>query len=314
MTNFHLHRFQLSRAETRRLFHKSLWKGLDDERREVSLRATHGLVAEARFRSLCPQVQGQLSCQAVLLLRSVSLHGLCSVDLSTQSPRYRNLLEFYESQTVSRWHSWTYRTQHFGPSQPKSRLAHLRRLWSDPHCTRPKTVCRKFFGNRLGTDGLRLRFHHHRSLPDSLPVGTVPASKSGRQAPHLNRSAWQHSLFRSYFQRENARCQVARSSADRTGLLLRHGSRLYRFCPSLPIPNAHGVLRHAGQKEPSIAPPKKSARGQDHGTTLRSNHSPYRSQHRRRISPVSAPRQVCGSGHRQAPRVPDQQLCARRAK
>src|SRR5207248_689738 len=40
MTNFQLYRFQLSRAKSRRLFHKNLWKGLDDERREVSLRAT----------------------------------------------------------------------------------------------------------------------------------------------------------------------------------------------------------------------------------------------------------------------------------
>src|SRR5471030_2357271 len=106
MTNFHLHRFQLSRAETRKLFHKSLWKGLDDERREVSLRATHGLVAEARFRSLRPQIQRQLSYQAVLLLRSVSVHGICSVDLPTQPPRYRNLFEFHESQIVPHRHSW----------------------------------------------------------------------------------------------------------------------------------------------------------------------------------------------------------------
>src|ERR1700686_2058046 len=173
MMNFHLHRFQLSPAETRRLFHKNMWKGLDDERWEVSLRATHGFVAEARFRPLCPEIQRQLPCQAVLLLGSVSMYGICSVDLSTQSPRYRNLLELHESQTVSRWHSWSYRTQHFGPSQPKSRLAHLRRLCSDPHCTRPKTVCQRSFWSRLGTDGLRLRFHDHRSLPDAIPVGTI---------------------------------------------------------------------------------------------------------------------------------------------
>src|ERR1017187_8196238 len=158
MTNFHLHRFQLSLSETRRLFHKSLWKGLDDECREVSLRATHGLLAQARFRSLCPQVQGQLPCPAVLLLRSVSVHGLCSVDRPTQSSRYRNLLELHESQTVPPWHSWPDRTQHFGPSQPKSRLAHLRRLCSDPHCPCPKTVYQRSFGNRLGTDRLRVRF------------------------------------------------------------------------------------------------------------------------------------------------------------
>src|ERR1700678_2682507 len=160
MTNFHVHRFRFFVAETRKLFHNNLWKGLDDERWEVSLRPTHGLVAEARFRPLCPEIQRQLPCQAVLMLGSVSLHGICSVDLSTQPPRYRNLLELHESQTVSRWHSWSYRTQHFGPSQPKSRLAHLRRLCTGPHCICPKTLSQRSFGRRFGTDGLRLRFHY----------------------------------------------------------------------------------------------------------------------------------------------------------
>src|SRR6266478_5600568 len=104
MTNLQLYRFQLSRAKSRRLFHKNLWKGLDDERREVSLRATHGLVAQARFRSLRPEIQRQLPCQAVLMLRSVSVHGIRSVDLPTQPPRYRNLFEFPENQTLPHWH------------------------------------------------------------------------------------------------------------------------------------------------------------------------------------------------------------------
>ena len=286
--------------ETRRLFHKNLWKGLDDERWEVSLRATHGLVAETRFRPLCPQIQRQLSCQAVLLLRSVSLYGVCSVDLSTQPPRYRNLFEFHESQTLPRGHSWHHRTQHFGPSQPKTRLAHLRRLCSDPHRPRPKTLCQRSFGSRFGTDGLRLRFHDHRSLSDSIPVGTIPSTQSSHQTPHPDRPARQHSLFCPYFQRENARCQVARSSADRAGRLLRHGSRLHRFRPPVPVSNPHGLLRHAGQKEPPVSASKKSSRRQNHGTTLRSNHRPYRNQHGRRISSVSATHQVCGSRHRQA--------------
>ena len=52
---------------------------------EVSLRATHGLVAEARFRSLRSEVQRQLPCQAVLLLRSVPVHGLCSLRRTNKS-------------------------------------------------------------------------------------------------------------------------------------------------------------------------------------------------------------------------------------
>src|ERR1700733_1131394 len=312
MTNSRLYRFQLSRAKSRRLFHKNLWKGLDDERWEVPLRATHGLVAQARFRSLCPQVQRKLSCQAILLLRSVSVYGVCSVDLPSQPPRYRNLFEFPESQTLPCWHPWLCRTQYAGSSQPKTRLTHLRRLCSDPHHTRQKALYQRSFGSRSGADGLRLRFHHDRSLFGALSVGSIPPPKSSHQTPHADRPAGQHSLFCPYFQRENARCQVARSSANRTGRLLCHGSRLHRFCSPVPVSDSHGLLRHTGQKEPSMSSPKESSCGQNDGITLRSNHRPYRNQYGRRISSISAPRQVCRSRHRQASGVSDQQFFARR--
>src|SRR6202142_3133034 len=312
-TIFHLYRFQLFLAETRRLFHKNLWKGLDDERWEVSLRATHGFVAEARFRSLRAEVQRQLPCQTVLLLRSVPVHGLCSVDWPTQPPRNRNLFKFHESQTVPHWHSWNDRTQYSGPSQPETRLAHLRRLCSDPYHPCSKTLYQRPIGSRFGTDRVRFRFDYHRSLSDPIPLGPISASKSSRQTPRSDRPAGQHSVFCPYFQRENARCQGARSAANRAGCLLCHGSRLHRFCPSVPVSDPHGLLRHAGQKEPPVSSPKESSRGQNDGTTVRSNHRPNGLQHRRGISSVFAPRQVCRSRHRQAPGVSDQQLCARRA-
>ena len=176
------------------------------------------------------------------------------------------------------------------------------------------TQARKLYAHRslcsrLGSDGLRLRFHHHRSLFETIPVGAISPTQSGCQAPYPDRSARQHPLFCPHFPGKNARCQSSRPSSRGSGRLLRHGSRLYRFRPALPFSNEHGVLHHTGQKENEIPHAKKPARRQNYGTTLRPNDCTHRRRYGRGISSVPPAHQVCGSRHRQTTHLPDQQLC-----
>src|SRR5439155_18679835 len=97
MSVFPLHRFQLVPAAFPGLFHKKLWKGLDNAHGEVSLRPTPDLPAETRVRPLCPQVSWELSCAAFLLLRSIAVHGVRPVDRAGQPARHRNRLELAAS-------------------------------------------------------------------------------------------------------------------------------------------------------------------------------------------------------------------------
>ncbi len=158
MNHSRLCRFQLAHPEFRKLFHEKPWKGLDDECRELSLHPTHGLLAQARFRPLRAQVQRKLSYQTFLLLRSIPLHGLCSVNLPTQPSRYRNLFEFHQTQTLPPGLSWHDRSQHFGQSQSESRLAHLCRFRAHPYCSGTQTLCPRSLCGRVGSDRLCLRF------------------------------------------------------------------------------------------------------------------------------------------------------------
>jgi hypothetical protein len=109
MTVFCPHRFQLAPRISDSLFHAKPWKGLDNALREVSLRPTHGVSPEARFRPLRAQVSWQLSDAQVFLPRSVSLYGLCAADVPDQLARHRNLFELREGEVISRgqnrdWH------------------------------------------------------------------------------------------------------------------------------------------------------------------------------------------------------------------
>ena len=60
-------------------------------------------------------------------------------------------------------------------------------------------------------------------------LGQVSPTQGRREAAHPLGPAWQHPLFYAYFQRENARRQRPRPSADRAWGVLCHGSRLCRF-------------------------------------------------------------------------------------
>src|SRR5205809_1301156 len=104
VTTFPARRFQLGPAEWHNLFHAQPWKGLDNACRDVPLCAAHGLPSKARFRSLCLEIQRQLSHAYLFLPRSVSLHGLCSIDVSHKPPGYRNLSQLPQVQVISFLH------------------------------------------------------------------------------------------------------------------------------------------------------------------------------------------------------------------
>ena len=69
--------------------------------RPIRFFSGHGLFAMANFQSLCPTLQRQPLGQVVSKFRPISLHGICSADLSRKSARHRNLFAGTGEQTLS---------------------------------------------------------------------------------------------------------------------------------------------------------------------------------------------------------------------
>ena len=98
---------------------------------------------------------------------------------------------------------------------------------------------------RIFADFAQVLIGRARNLYAGEPLGAVPPPQGGGEVAHAPGPARQHPLFRAGFSRENVRRDRPRSSADRTGLVLRDGSRIHRFSTSLSVHDVFGIFRDA---------------------------------------------------------------------
>jgi len=82
---------------------------------------THGFFARLRISSMCRVLSRQLQDQKLLMMGSISLHGLGEAHLSRKSERYRSLSSIGPTQSLSYGHSWQSLVQYTGPSQSFAR-------------------------------------------------------------------------------------------------------------------------------------------------------------------------------------------------
>ena len=116
------------------------WQEMVDAQWQVGLRTTHGILFSARFRQMRQALSRQRSDTGLLVSRSVSGDGVCTIDLPRKSARHRNLFEIGPAETLSHGISRSHCTQHTGRRQPQTRLAHLRRICTNPHPARENFI------------------------------------------------------------------------------------------------------------------------------------------------------------------------------
>ena len=146
-----------------------------------------------------PPLRGALSrrlqSQSVFVLGSVSVHGLCSINLSREPTRHRRLSEGTLRSTLPPGLPQPCVSQYAGRCQRSARLAHLRGSGGAPD-QKGKTAL-FWRANRCRTTTKRLctRFDNHRSLFEPLSVGTLSLHQSRDQTAYPTRPAWTDSLL-----------------------------------------------------------------------------------------------------------------------
>ena len=185
----------------------SMWKGLADVLRTDCFCSIDGLPANARISQMRATLPRQSPCAKVLVQGPISLHGLCSINLSPIIARHRNMFAGDAMQTLSCWVPHYGCAQHAGQSQRNKRLADLRRLRAGIDRHRHEVVGSGRLRCRTKANCLRLRLDYHRSMPHPVSVGEVSQAPRRNQTSYTDRLAGKHSLFYPHFLRENARCQ-----------------------------------------------------------------------------------------------------------
>src|SRR5271157_2101421 len=235
-------------------------------------------------------------------------NDFCAAHLSRESARHRNLLARTSVAALSHGLSRRHLAQHPGQRQPAARLAHLRRLCPSAHHAGPRPLSARTVGRGIGADGLRLRFHHRRSLLVAFPLGAVSAAQECGETSHLARSARQHSHRCLRDQRRGERCETSRSTGAGGGGLLSPRSRLCRLPASPSDHPSPGFLRHPCRAQHAL-PSLRTALGRSlHGPAFRSNHSPHRTQEFASLSHTPAAHSLLRRRERLAPDLSQQQF------
>lgn len=196
---------------------------------------------------MCDTVPGGAQGQILFVSRPIPLHGLCTIDLSRESPRHRGLSSGATREAVPFRNSLGRLTQYVGPCQRRARLTHLRRLCPQSHPYGQTAVYRRPVWRGSGGVGVCPRYHHDRSVFVSLSLGPVPPHQGRGQTPYLTRSSWQYPEFHPYQRWQDTRSQYPRSLGAGARGLLRHGSRLSRLCTVVPVPRRREFLCDPGK-------------------------------------------------------------------
>ena len=153
--------------------------------RSLRLCPAHAAPTVDDISSLRRALQRRVPHPAVLMPGSVSVLGVCAVDLAREPARHRSVSACAIVQTLPSRFPQCDRPQHLGQCQRGARLADLCRLRTTPDRHRAAPLCERSAGTGPRRDRLCFGFYHHRSLPLGVPLGAVPIHQGRREASYI---------------------------------------------------------------------------------------------------------------------------------
>ena len=283
-------------------------KGMANAQWAQRFLSTHGFLAKTRIQQMCGTVSRSLPPPNLLLLRSIPLHGICSIDLSRKPSRHRNLSSRDAPQTLSCRHPKQRLSKYLGRCQRKERLAHLCRFCSCVDSYRSTTLRQRRLRPTTRTDRLCIGFNHDRSLPLPFSLGPLSQTQRSDQIAYPYGPAWCYPLFYLYHRGHNSRCHDPRPAYFRTDGFLYHGSWLYRFWSPLHAQPKQSVLRNPCKKKSRLSATLLPLDRSFLGVTKRSDHCSSGSQNLSNLSRSIKANQLFRRQNKSPVRLLDQQF------
>src|SRR4030095_14448964 len=232
------------------------------EPRKNYIRSNHEVSFARRVRSMRSALRWEPLHKAVLVLGSISCHGLRPTVPSREPSRHRSLSGHTAKQTLS------LRTQRNSEAllacrcQRTSGLENLRRFRAHTH--RDGSPALRRYGARLGPrwNSLRSGCHDDRSVSFDVSLGKIQKGQGCYQASHNDRDSQLYPSVYRYNSRQSSRRECAGHPHSRARLIPGNGSSLSRFRPSLHPPSIACFLRHPCKKQSPVSSSVLSFRGQ----------------------------------------------------
>ena len=276
--------------------------------RQTDFLTGRGAYAASGFSSKCRPVPRQLQDQGFHLSRSISLHGLCTTDLSGKSQRYRIMSSISKKQTLSYGYLWQCISQHIGQRQQGKGLADLCRFCSLPDSEGTSTVSRRRLRRRTRTNRLRTGCNDHRPMLVSISMGPFSTGQSSGKTTHALGSARQYSNVHSHKRWQAARCQYTGLSYIGTRSFLHNGSRISRLCPTTHDESKQSFFCDPGQMQSQISQTIFPSGRSLNGDYIRSKRHAHRLLFCLSLSGEAPPDQISRCRYGQDSYLSDQQL------
>jgi len=252
-----------------------LWKELMDEFRKNDIRSIDGLRSlRLRVSLLRRAIPRPVQDQKFFLLGSVSNPRLCAAHLSRESQRHRSVSASSATKTLSYGSSRSCVAQHLGQRQSGPRLENLRRLCPYTYSGGTRPLQGRALWYRTRPDRLCTGCNHHRFMPVSFSLGSVPPTQIGRQASHLAGSSRQYSHRGHRHRWSDPRGQHSRSVDLGSWSHLPDGPRLCRFSKTVSHASIGSILCDSGQKTIRLSAPVFPNSGQKDRFAMRSDRCP----------------------------------------
>src|SRR4030095_1433974 len=289
---------------------RSISKEKAIEPRTNRICSTHQLLFAQRVQPLCCALPGQQERAFILLLGPITDNGLCPTNPSREPSRHRSLSTGAKQQALPQRPRPSRQSIHVGRCQREPRLENLCRFRTEPYSDRSATLRGRGTGNRSRCEVVCIRLHDNRSLPFSVPVGSIQKSQSCNQAAHVDgNSKLNPSIYRDN-QWPCARCQSIGCDHSRTRLIHRDGPWLCGLRTLVPNPTWPRFLCNPFQRQSSIQTSQLTFTRPRERSEKRSNYFVDRSKELVVLSGGASPRQLSRAGYRSKIRLPDQQfLC-----
>ena len=206
----------------------------------------------ARFSTMRATLSWQSQDKKFFMLGSIFMHGLCSIDLSRKSTRYRNVFASDEAETLSYGAPKSDVAKYFSQRQQYSGLENLFGFCSNINQESENIVRGRKFWPGTQQCGLRLRFYGYRFMSGAVPLGALPQNKGRGKTTYPFGSAWQYSNDGYYYARQYSRCGDIGRIASRIVGNLHNGSRLFGLWTSLCDSQNTGIFCDPSEEEHQV--------------------------------------------------------------
>jgi len=210
-------------------------KGSVNARRQDDFLTTVRLSTQEAVRQMCSPVSRQPSDKIFFLLRSISLYGFCTNNLSPEPPGYRKLPSCNAVKTLSLRHKRECFPNHDSKGKRESSLENLRGLRRGFNNKSQNTLCRRRLRHSTESRGLCAGFNNHRFMYVSVSMGKISQTQSGNQSTHADGLKRLNTHIYPHYRRKSPRCKFPQRANFRARGDICYGSRIPRLRSSLYV-------------------------------------------------------------------------------